>query len=92
MLATSHGICHSGTAPLAIEISLERPFDSHYSDPTCDCDQSDFYITLCEVGCGNTAKYYDQVRRLIRLAVGEAGEHMARWSSLSIDFCTPVFE
>jgi hypothetical protein len=82
----SQRVSRSGTAPLAIEISLEHFFDTHCSDPTCKCQDSDFDYGYFEPRCYNTVKYFDQARRLIRFAVGEAGEHMARWSYLSINF------
>jgi len=76
----------SRTAPLAIEIGLDGFFDAHYNDTTCDCHDSDFTYEGYDHYCVNTFKFFDQARRLIRLAVGHAGEHMARWASLSIDF------
>ena len=75
----------SRMAPLAIEISVDEFAKAHATESTCKCGGLAFRDGIYDRGCNNTAKYIDQFRRLIRLAVGQAGEHMARWISLSID-------
>ena len=75
----------SRTAPLAIEISVDEFPEAHATESTCNCGHYAFRDGYYDAGCNNTAKYIDQFRRLIRLVVGQAGEHMARWISLSID-------
>jgi len=75
----------SRTAPLTVEISVDKFADAHTSESTCNCHSFAFNNGYYHPGCKNTAKYIDQFRRLIRLSVGQAGVHMARWVSLSID-------
>jgi hypothetical protein len=74
----------SGTAPLAIEISLVGLFHAHCSNAIFGGYDLSYKDKLL--------KYFDQARRLVSLAVGDAGEHMVRWGSLSIDLSTHLID
>jgi len=75
----------SKTAPLTVEISVDKFVDAHISESTCNCHSFAMSYGHYDMDCKIIAKYIDQFRRLIRLSVGQTGEHMARWVSLSID-------